>query len=178
MHPWWSGRCQSSSCDKRCNACRRNWITGLTSAASPRVHISSTCTVGQKLGQILYLLICSFLPCLSWLLRSRVRKCRRDLRITLYMMGLPLWQGVGHVLCQMSQSYKLHLNFVCIQITIYITFKVLHACSLLVYVTPTIVHVYSRHTYTFYNTKASAPKPLKFSTRQFQWNLPTHGKFN
>ena len=32
----------------------------------------------------LYLLICSFLPCLSWLLRSRVRKSRRDLWITLY----------------------------------------------------------------------------------------------
>ena len=35
-----------------------------------------------KLGEILYLLICSFLPCLYWLLRSRVRKSRRDLRIT------------------------------------------------------------------------------------------------
>ena len=32
-----------------------------------------------------YLLICSFLPCLSWLLRSRVRKSRRDLGITLYV---------------------------------------------------------------------------------------------
>ena len=40
--------------------------------------------VQKKLGEILYLLICSFLPCLSWLLRSRVRKSRRDLRITLY----------------------------------------------------------------------------------------------
>ena len=29
--------------------------------------------------------ICSFLLCLSWLLRSRVRKFRRDLRITLYI---------------------------------------------------------------------------------------------
>ena len=35
--------------------------------------------VQKKLGEILYLLICSFLPCLSWLLRSRVRKFRRDL---------------------------------------------------------------------------------------------------
>ena len=35
--------------------------------------------VQKKLGEILYLLICSFLPCLSWLLRSRVRKSRRDL---------------------------------------------------------------------------------------------------
>ena len=38
----------------------------------------------KKLGEILYLLICSFLPCLSLLLRSRVRKSRRDLWITLY----------------------------------------------------------------------------------------------
>ena len=38
----------------------------------------------KQLGEILYLLICSFLPCLSWLLRSRVRKSRRDLWITLY----------------------------------------------------------------------------------------------
>ena len=41
--------------------------------------------VQKKLGEILYLLICSFLPCLSWLLRSRVRKSRRDLWITLYL---------------------------------------------------------------------------------------------
>ena len=38
----------------------------------------------KKLGGILYLLICSILPCLSWLLRSRVQKSRRDLWITLY----------------------------------------------------------------------------------------------
>ena len=41
--------------------------------------------VQKKFGEILYLLICSFLPCLSWLLRSRVRKSRRDLRITLHI---------------------------------------------------------------------------------------------
>ena len=41
--------------------------------------------VQKKLGEILYLLICSFLPCLSWLLRSRVPKSRRDLWITLYI---------------------------------------------------------------------------------------------
>ena len=40
--------------------------------------------VQKKIGEILYLLICSFLPCLSWLLRSRVRKSRRELWITLY----------------------------------------------------------------------------------------------
>ena len=42
----------------------------------------------KKLGEILYLLICSFLPCLSWLLRSRVRKSLRDLLITLYSIYL------------------------------------------------------------------------------------------
>ena len=40
----------------------------------------------KKLGEILYLLICSFLPCLPWLLRSRVRKSRRDLWIALYII--------------------------------------------------------------------------------------------
>ena len=35
--------------------------------------------VQKKIGEILYLLICSFLLCLSWLLRSRVRKSRKDL---------------------------------------------------------------------------------------------------
>jgi len=33
----------------------------------------------KKLGEFLYLLICSFLLCLSWLLRSLVRKFRTDL---------------------------------------------------------------------------------------------------
>jgi hypothetical protein len=39
----------------------------------------------QKLGKILYLLLCSFLLWLSWLLRSRVRNFREDLWITLYL---------------------------------------------------------------------------------------------
>jgi len=59
---------------------------------SPRVHISSTCKVGQKLGVYLSLLIRSFLLCLSWLLRSRVRKSRRDLWITLYLSFLLLFR--------------------------------------------------------------------------------------
>jgi hypothetical protein len=42
----------------------------------------------KKLGETLCLLICFFLPCLSWLLRSRVRKSRRDLWITLYIYNL------------------------------------------------------------------------------------------
>ena len=32
------------------NVCGSNLITGLTSAASPRVDISSSCKVGEKLG--------------------------------------------------------------------------------------------------------------------------------
>ena len=35
--------------------------------------------VQKKIREILYLFICPFLSCLSWLLRSRVRKFRRDL---------------------------------------------------------------------------------------------------
>jgi hypothetical protein len=35
-----------------CNVCGRNVITGLTSAVSPRVDISSTCKVGQKLESL------------------------------------------------------------------------------------------------------------------------------
>ena len=41
------------------NVCGRNLITGLTSAVSPRVDISSTSNVGQKLGVSLPLLTCS-----------------------------------------------------------------------------------------------------------------------
>ena len=53
--------------------------------------------VQKKLGEILYLLICSILPCLSWLLRSRVRKSRRDFGITLQITQgnetlFPNWQ--------------------------------------------------------------------------------------
>ena len=35
-----------------CNMCGRNLITGLTSAVSPRLEISSTCKVGQKLKSV------------------------------------------------------------------------------------------------------------------------------
>ena len=44
-----------------CHVCGRNLITGLTSAASRRVNISSACEVGQKLGVSLPLLTCSTL---------------------------------------------------------------------------------------------------------------------
>jgi hypothetical protein len=66
-----------------CNVCGRNLITGLTAAASPRVDISSSCKVGQKLGLSFPLLTCSPSAWPSRLLYRRGRKSRRDLRITL-----------------------------------------------------------------------------------------------
>jgi hypothetical protein len=71
--------------------CGRNLITGLRSAASPRVYISSTCKVGQKLGLSLPLLTCSPSAWSSPLLYCRGRKSRRDLWITLYNV-LSLWK--------------------------------------------------------------------------------------
>jgi hypothetical protein len=67
-----------------CSVCGRNLITGLTSAVSPRVDISSTCKVGQKLGVSLPLLTCSPSAWPSQLLYCRGRKSHRDLWITLY----------------------------------------------------------------------------------------------
>jgi hypothetical protein len=63
----------------------RNLIAGLTSAASSRVDISSTCNIGQKLGVSFPLLTCSPLVWPSWLLYGRGQKSWRDLRITLYI---------------------------------------------------------------------------------------------
>jgi hypothetical protein len=74
------------STTRRCKACGRNLITGLTSAASPRVDISSTCKVGQKLGVSLPLLTCSPSAWPSQLLDRRGWKSRRDLWITLYIV--------------------------------------------------------------------------------------------
>ena len=41
------------------HVCGRSLIAGLTSAASPRVDVSSTCKLGQKFGVSLPLLTCS-----------------------------------------------------------------------------------------------------------------------
>ena len=65
----------SSVCEKRWSGAPR----------SQQLALASSCKVGQKLGEILYPLICFFLPCLSWLLRSQFSKSRRDLWITLYI---------------------------------------------------------------------------------------------
>ena len=59
----------------------------------------------KKLGEILYLLICSFLPCLSLLLRSRVRKSRRELRIILY-----IWNAV--VIIFLYNMYKYTTRYI------------------------------------------------------------------
>jgi hypothetical protein len=70
--------------------CGRNLITGLTSVASLRADISSSYKVGQKLGISLPLLTCSPSAWLSQLLYRRGRKSRRDLWITLYILGYSL----------------------------------------------------------------------------------------
>jgi arginine decarboxylase-like protein len=54
-------------------------LPNLTSAASPRVDISSTCKVGQKRGVSLPLLTCFPAALPSRLLDRRGRKSRRDL---------------------------------------------------------------------------------------------------
>ena len=80
--------------------------------------------VPKKFGEILYLLICSLLPCLSWLLRSRVRKSRRDLWITLYIyiyiyiyicvcVCVCVWSGswAKKIQSTFSQTiFKIHFN--------------------------------------------------------------------
>ena len=68
-----------------CNVCGRNLITGLTSAASPKADMSSTCKSGQKLGVSLPLLICSTSVWPSRLLYRRGRKSRKELWISLYV---------------------------------------------------------------------------------------------
>ena len=62
--------------------------------------------VPKKLGEILYLLICSFLPCLSWLLRSRVRKSRRNLWITMYIPRERV-SSLGYLACNAHAPYCL-----------------------------------------------------------------------
>ena len=80
-----------------CNVCGRNLITGLTSATSPRVAISSKCKVGQKLRVSLPLLTSSPSAWPSRLLYRRGRKFRRDLWITLYMRILDLRHDISDV---------------------------------------------------------------------------------
>jgi hypothetical protein len=57
-----------------------------TPSFCPTLQVLDMSTLGdtKKRGDILYLLICSFQLCLSWLLHSQVWKFQRDLQITLY----------------------------------------------------------------------------------------------
>ena len=79
-------RCLIKFLPHTCNVCGRNLITGLTFAASPRVDISSTCKVGQKLGVSLPLLTCSPSAWPFRLLYRTGRNSRRDLWLTLYVL--------------------------------------------------------------------------------------------
>ena len=66
--------------------------------------------------------MCSFLPCLSWLLRSRVRKSRRDLWITLYIPpALSL---------QFTRACREHNFFKWAYIFIFLVFEVIVLCLL------------------------------------------------
>ena len=62
--------------------CERNFSSWLPPSGGTWKYAKAPSS--KNLGEILYLFICSFLPCLSWLLRSQVRKSRRDLWITQY----------------------------------------------------------------------------------------------
>jgi len=63
----------SNVCEKRLSGAPR----------SQQLVQASSCNVEQKLREILYPLICFFLPSLSWLLRSQFSKSRKDLWINL-----------------------------------------------------------------------------------------------
>ena len=52
--------------------CERHFSSRLPPSGGTWKYAKAPST--KKLWEILYLLMCSFLPCLSWLLRSRVRK--------------------------------------------------------------------------------------------------------
>jgi hypothetical protein len=70
--------------------CPRHFSTQLPSSGKTRKYAMMT---HYTLGEFLYLLICSFLLCLSWLLHCRVRKSRRDLWITLYVCAKTAFVG-------------------------------------------------------------------------------------
>jgi len=64
--------------------CPRHVSSRLPPSGKTCKYATAPSTQKNKFGEILYLLMCSFLLFLSWLLRSWVRKFRRDLWITLY----------------------------------------------------------------------------------------------
>jgi len=78
---------------------RHDYPLAVESGSTPRPLVQ------KKLGEILYLLICSFLPCLSWLLHSRVRKSRRDLWITLYVYFIYVCVCVCVCVCALKSTH-------------------------------------------------------------------------
>ena len=89
--------------------CGRNLITGLTPAASPRVDISSTCKVGQKIWVSLPLLTGSPSAWPFRLLYRRGRKSWRELWITLYIMKIRDYGGYLWIRC--NQRLATHCSF-------------------------------------------------------------------
>ena len=82
-HNWLSfGKFQDTECFLI--HCARHFSSRLPPSSGTCKYAKAPSTK-KKLWEILYLLICSFLAFLSWLLRSRVRKFQRDLWITLYV---------------------------------------------------------------------------------------------
>ena len=116
-----------------CNVCGRNLITGLTSAASPRVDISSTCKVGQKLGVSLPLSTCSPSAWPFRLLYRRGRKSRRDLWITLHMLLPPVNLSNACVHTRESTYENITRSLFCIirQKGVYRIFRTCHLTSVL-----------------------------------------------
>ena len=88
---------------------RHDYPLAMEPTSTPRPLVQKK----KKLWEILYILICSFLPCLSWLLRSRVRKFRRDLWINLYIyiyiyFSVRIWcffQLFGDTYCRWKKLY-------------------------------------------------------------------------
>jgi len=78
---------------------------------STRVHISSTCKVGQKLGVSLSLLPCSPSAWPSRLLYRRGQKSRRDLGITLYLLGLTVSNKLSHDAYILPSTYNSFIYF-------------------------------------------------------------------
>ena len=82
---------------------RHDYPLAVEPASTPRPLVQ------KKLGEILCLLICFFLPCLSWLLRSQVQKSRRDLWITLYIKAHIVFTEITS--CCTVNSMKVVVNW-------------------------------------------------------------------
>jgi 4-amino-4-deoxy-L-arabinose transferase-like glycosyltransferase len=92
----------------------------------------------QKSWEILHLLICSFLLCLSWLLCSWVRKFRRDLWIILYTI-------YHHISYRIIISYQI--------ISFYIIYHIIYDISYHIisyHISYHISYIISRHIVSYH----------------------------